>query len=169
MFPQEVARTNAGLIATFTQGQRRDALVLPNAALFVREADSPTLFLKPGDYSLELSGYVSVELRAQYTFRAKVNGSLELSINKTPVLKFESHGEVSEPSKPIRLNRGTNALHLRFVPPKTGDASFQILWSSKNALLAVRNQSYGFTPFVLKPPFSVSTGSWPVLSLLPPQ
>jgi mono/diheme cytochrome c family protein len=86
------------------------------------------MFIPPGDYSLEFRGFLTVDLRAQYTFRAILNGKLQLAINGTEVLNTSSN----QASKPFRLNRGTNSVVARYIPPHTGDAQLQLLWSSKS-------------------------------------
>ncbi len=112
-------------------------MVLPNLALFVGRTNPPSTFLQPGKFSAEFSGNVTVELRAQYTFRAVAKGGLELLVNGNSVLNLSETGDSSEPSKPVRLNRGTNSILVRFVAPDRGDAQFQLLWTPKNSAVAI--------------------------------
>jgi mono/diheme cytochrome c family protein len=137
---QEPAGSGAalhGVTAKFTQGEASDLAVLPNLALFVARTNPPSAFLKPGRFTAEFSGFVSVELRAQYTFRVVANGQLELLVNGNSVLTFVGNGQSSEPSKPVRLNRGTNSILARFTAPESGDAQFQVLWTPKNSAVAI--------------------------------
>jgi mono/diheme cytochrome c family protein len=126
-----------GVAAKFTQGEASDLVVLPNLALFVTRTNASSAFLKPGKFMAEFSGFASVELRAQYTFRAVASGRLELLVNGNSVLSFVGDGQLSEPSKPVRLNRGTNSVVAHFAAPDSGDAQFQVLWTPKNSALAI--------------------------------
>jgi mono/diheme cytochrome c family protein len=126
-----------GVIATYSQGEKRDSLVVPNLALFSQKNRAPTAFLQPGAFHAELSGFLSVDLRAQYTFRAIARGTVELLINGAPVLNFTGIGDLSAPSKPIRLNRGTNSVLVRLTSADSTDASCQILWTPKNVPTAI--------------------------------
>src|SRR5262245_42335464 len=106
MVAQESGPANArspGLLASFTTDTERDFLVLPNLALFVAAGTPPTAFLSSGNYAVEFKGFVTVELRAQYTFRAWASGQLELQINDTTVLQFTGDGQTAQSTKPIRL------------------------------------------------------------------
>jgi mono/diheme cytochrome c family protein len=126
----------AGLIARFEQNGREDAMVLPNAALFVSAGQAPTRFLQPGAFGARLEGWVSVDLRAQYAFQMEISGEAELFVNGAPVLRHEGAG-VSELSKPVRLNKGTNSLVLKFERKGEGDAQVRLFWKARSVALAV--------------------------------
>jgi mono/diheme cytochrome c family protein len=126
-----VVHAESGVLARFEQGNRSDALVLPNAALSVAGGTAPTSFLDPGEYNVELSGAISVDLRAQYAFQVEATGKAELLINGKPVISFAG-GALSDLSAPIRLSKGTNAFVARLSPGPSGEIQFRLLWKSRN-------------------------------------
>src|SRR6266542_3292109 len=75
-----------GLAVAFTaggsdQGRPNDVVVSPNVSLCVPAGQPPTPFLAGGKFSADWSGFVSSEIRDNYTFRAELNGELRLEIN----------------------------------------------------------------------------------------
>ena len=129
--PHSTLRADPGLTVQFRQGDKTDRLVLPNPALHVDVTNPPSLFLEPGAFTAEFSGYISVDLRAQYTFTAESTAKLELLINDKEVLNANASAD-PQLSKPVRLNKGTNAFLLRVHPVTQGATSVRILWSSRN-------------------------------------
>ena len=126
--------TEPGLAVTFSaadSGQAADVMVLPNVALYVVAGQPPTPFLPGGKFSAEWNGFIVVDLRDNYTFQAELNGSLKIEINGAPVLEASAKGTDSGPSKPVRLNKGTNAFKAYFNSPADGDAFVRLAWSSK--------------------------------------
>ena len=110
--------------------------------MHVSSNEPAALLLKPGPFTAEFTGFISIELRAQHTFTAEVAGAIELQINGKEVLNstaiepLETDSETrnySFTSKPIRLNKGTNALVLRYTSPTNGPAILRLFWSSETA------------------------------------
>ena len=127
-------RLEPGLVVTFSSlnsGVADDVDVFPNAAIYVPAGGFETPFLPAGRFSSEWNGFVSVELRDNYTFQAELSGAIKLEINGVLVLEATANGINSEPSKPVRLNKGTNAFKLHFTGPPEGDSFFRLLWSSR--------------------------------------
>lgn len=124
--------TKLGLAVEFEQGGNRDRLVLPYPALYVGSDKAPGLFLEPGPFAAEFSGWISVELRAQYTFSAECTSALDLLINGKEVLTATNGTAAPQVSKPVRLNKGTNAFLLRLHPVTNVPAAFRLLWASRN-------------------------------------
>jgi len=79
-----------GLAATFTtadtsQPITSDVAVLPNIQLYVPAGQPPTPFLPGGQFSADWIGFISSEIRDNYTFQAELNGDLKLEINGAAV------------------------------------------------------------------------------------
>lgn len=134
--PKSAPKLEPGVAVTFTARDGAtpavtDVVVLPHAALYVPAGQSPTPFLPAGKFDAEWSGFISVELRDNFTFQAEMNGGMKLEINGTVVLEASGSNTNTPTSKPIRLNKGTNAFTLRFVSPTEGDAFIRLLWSSR--------------------------------------
>jgi len=132
--PQSGSRLEPGLAVTFNSpdgSASGDTIVLPSAVLYVPARMPPTPFLPGGRFSAEWIGFVSVELRDNFAFQAELNGDMKLEINGALVLEASARGTNTEPSKPVRLNKGTNAFKLRFTSPPEGDAFLRLLWSSR--------------------------------------
>lgn len=129
-----------GLAVEFRQGQSpeiRDYIVLPFPALYIDPRHAPTTHLHPGPFEAHFTGWISVDLRAQYTFTAELDGKLELILNGKEILNAASDKESSTTSKPVRLNKGTNSFIARFTSPSDRPATLRILWASKNHAVPV--------------------------------
>src|SRR6266498_3616620 len=118
-----------------------DVVVLPNASLYVVEGNPPTPFLPGGNFSATWIGLISSELRDNYTFRAELNGDAGLEINGAVVLEASGTTRSSEPSKPVRLNKGTNAFKLTYRSPTRGDAFVRLVWASSEFQMEPINSS----------------------------
>lgn len=145
------AETN-GVLVTFTDAQgMKEVVRLPNVLLYVPANTPPSTFTRPGKFTADIDGNLSVELRGEYTFQAESSGPFTLEINGKPVLDLPGSGTMSEPSRPLRLSKGTNTLAARFSSPETGDAFVRLYWTPKNSLPA------------LLPPSSISSQPSPEL------
>ena len=125
-----------GLVVTFAAlagdtVKATDVTVLPNVWLYVPVGKPPTPFLPAGKFSVEWAGFVSSEIRDNYTFQAELNGTLKLEINGAAALDVSVKATNTAPSKPVRLNKGTNAFRLHYTSPAEGDAFVRLLWSSR--------------------------------------
>ena len=105
-----------------------DLVLLPSVALYIPRGESPTPFLAPGKFQATWDGFVSAELRGDYQFSAELRGTLRLSINGVVILDVRADEGSPEPSRPVRLNKGTNALRAVFVSPESGDAYLRLSW-----------------------------------------
>ena len=134
---QAADKPEPGLAVRFTalagdKDTRTDVAVLPNVWLYVPAAKSPTPFLPAGKFSAEWTGFVSSEIRDNYAFQAELIGTLKLEINGAVVWEASAEGTNAGPSKPVRLNKGTNAFTLRYTSPAEGDAFVRLFWSSRD-------------------------------------
>src|SRR3989441_4752553 len=125
-----------GLAVTFTtadndQSKTSDVAVLPNVQLYVPAGKPPTPFLPGGKFSADWVGFISSEIRDNYTFQADLNGDLKLEINGALVWEAGAKGTNTGPGKPVRLNKGTNGFKVHFTSPSEGDAWVRLNWSSK--------------------------------------
>lgn len=134
---QLAARCDPGLAVRIQQGGARDFLKLPQPSLHVPAGQAPSLFLKPGPFEAELSGWISVDLRAQYTFTAEFRGELKMILNGIEILSANSDLEDSHASRAVRLNKGTNAFRVHYSSPIAGDATLRFFWRSKSHAVAV--------------------------------
>jgi cbb3-type cytochrome oxidase cytochrome c subunit len=125
-----------GLAVSFTMvdsggSKTSDVAVLPNVQLYVAARSSPTPFLPVGRFTADWVGYISSEIRDNYTFQAELNGELKLEINGAVMWEAGAKGTNTGPGKPVRLNKGTNAFRVHFTSPGEGDAWVQLIWSTK--------------------------------------
>jgi cbb3-type cytochrome oxidase cytochrome c subunit len=128
-----------GLAVTFTaldgnKATATDVTVSPNVWLYVPAGKPATPFLSGERFSADWTGFVSSEIRENYTFQAELSGELKLEINAIVVLEASAKGTNTAPSKPVRLNKGTNAFKVHFTSPTEGDASIRLFWSTKEFL-----------------------------------
>src|SRR5688572_30875938 len=98
-----VAQSEPGLAVKFEQDGRLDRTVLPYPALHVSSNEPAALLLKPGPFTAEFTGFISIDLRAQHTFSAETSGGVDLQINGKDVLKDASATEATCTSKGSRL------------------------------------------------------------------
>ncbi|MGZ8900797.1 MAG: hypothetical protein ACXW3Z_11930, partial [Limisphaerales bacterium] len=161
--------TEAGLSIRFSQTDKSDTRdqkleilsIIPFPALHVPTNQSPAFGLQPGPFTAEITGYISVDLRAQHTFTAELTGRIELLINGKEILNIttiepletrnsETRNYASFTSLPIRLSKGTNALLIRYTSPTNAPATLRLLWSSKNTAAPIpipaTALSYSTTP-----------------------
>jgi mono/diheme cytochrome c family protein/cytochrome c2 len=129
------AKLEPGLIVTFNtrdgdMTNASDLAVLPNVWLYVGSRKPPTPFLPGGKFSAVWAGFISSELRDNYSFKAELSGEAKLEINNGVVLEVSGKDTPTESGKPVRLNKGTNAFKLTFTGPTQGDAFIRLLWSS---------------------------------------
>src|SRR5438876_3037460 len=125
-----------GLAVTFTTEDYHDAkasdvVVLPNVQLYGPAGKPPTPFLPGGKFSADWAGFVSSEIRDNYTFGAELNGDFKLEINGAAVWEASARGTDAGPGKSVRLNKGTNVFKVHFTSPGEGDAFLRLNWSSK--------------------------------------
>src|SRR5437867_10051389 len=114
-----------GLAVTFTTADNdpsktSDVAVLPNVQLYVPAGTPPTPFLPGGKFSADWVGFISSEIRDNYTFQSDLNGDLKLEINGALAWEAVANGANTRPSKPVRLNKGTNSFIVRFTSPDEG-------------------------------------------------
>src|ERR1051325_3147621 len=125
-----------GLALTFTatgadEAKATDTMVSPGGCLSVAAGMPPTAFLAGAGFSADWTGFVSSEIRDNYIFQAELNGDLKLEINGAPVWEASARGTNTGPSKPVRLNKGTNTFKLHCVSPSQGDAWIRLSWSTR--------------------------------------
>src|SRR5207245_525138 len=116
------AEPEPGLSVAFTalagdKVSASDVTVLSNVWLYVPAGKPPTPFLPAGKFSAEWAGFVSSEIRDNYTFQAELNGGLKLEINGVVVWEASAKGTNAGPSNPVRLNKGTNAFRVHYTTP----------------------------------------------------
>lgn len=125
-----------GLIVTFTGASNAaavDRIVLPNVMLFVAANTAPTSFVSPGPFQAEWSGWITAELRGDYTFEAEINGQFNLEINGTTVLQGTGQDQRITSERASRLNKGTNSIVAKFLARHPGDAYVRLRWKPKGS------------------------------------
>jgi mono/diheme cytochrome c family protein len=123
-----------GLKVKFSSAGQSDVTARPNAALYVPRGKSPTASLSAGPFTAEFEGFVSIDLRSEYSFHADFRGEFKIELNGTPVLDTNSLGTAMVASRPVRLNKGTNSLRAIFRSPADGDAFLRLHWAAKGSL-----------------------------------
>ncbi len=93
--------------------------------------DAHASVLSAQKFTAVWNGDLSVDLRSDYSFQAELNGELQLEINGATVLELSGDGNESTPSRPVRLNKGTNMLTATFRSPAQGDAFVRLFWFNK--------------------------------------
>lgn len=139
--PIAKAQLQPGLRAEFlntdaSKSPRKDVAVLPNVWLYVPTNQTPSPFLTLGGFSVVWQGFISVDLRSDYSFQADLNGDFKLEINGKPVLEMSGKGAATSPSPFVRLSKGTNVITARFRSPMSGDAYVRLAWIPKGGLVS---------------------------------
>ena len=124
-----------GLLVTYAVENHSDTVVSPNVWFYADPGKSPSPFLPDGKFTASWTGTLSVDLRGEYIFRAELNGVLKLEINGETILESVGQGDApSDPSKPVKLNKGPNSLRATFSSPASGPAFIRLQWSEKGIL-----------------------------------
>lgn len=111
---------------------------LPFGAFHVPTNQPAAFELVPGPFTAQISGYISVDLRAQHTFTVELTGQATLSINGKQILNTPAtDAETNFTSTPIRLTKGSNAIAILYTSPINTSATFRLLWSSKNTAVPI--------------------------------
>ncbi|MDP6795977.1 MAG: cytochrome c, partial [Verrucomicrobiota bacterium] len=121
-----------GLAVAFqsVSGGLPDHTVRPHFMLYVPVGESPSPFVAPGPFTAVWKGMIHLDLRDRFIFQAELNGSLKLELNDKPVMEVTATGEMTEPTKRIRLNSRGNTFKATFTSPEKGDAFFRLYWST---------------------------------------
>ena len=121
-----------GLSVTFklADGGTADHTVRPHFMLYVPAGEAPSPFIKPGPFTANWEGLIHLDLRDRFIFQAELNGSLKLELNGNPVMDTTGTGEMTDPTKRIRLSSRSNILKATFTSPEKGDAFFRLYWST---------------------------------------
>jgi mono/diheme cytochrome c family protein len=127
---QEAPKTEPGLVVTFTADGASDTTVFQNVWLYAENGKPVTPFLNPGKFTATWDGFIAVDLRDNYTFKAEVNGTLKVEVNTNVVLEATVANGVTEPGKRARLNKGLNPVKVTFTSPDSGDAYLRLQWST---------------------------------------
>ncbi|MBI5801448.1 MAG: c-type cytochrome, partial [Verrucomicrobia bacterium] len=128
-------KTEPGLTLTYAVGTASDTVSAPNVWLHVSAGQPPTPFLGAGKFSATWTGFISVDLRGDYLFKAEASGAVKVELGTNTIIEFTGDGtKPSAPTKPVRLGKGNNALKVTFSSPATGDAMLRLLWSEKGSL-----------------------------------
>lgn len=131
----QTVKTEPGLALTFASGAASDTVSAPNVWLYVPAGQPPTPFLTAGPFAATFNGFITVDLRGDFLFKAEANGAVKVELGTNTILTFTGDGkQASEPTKPIRLSKGNNALKVSFSSPANGDAMLRLWWSEKGAL-----------------------------------
>ncbi len=128
----QTPKPEPGLVVRYKVGGANDLGVVPNVSVRVNAGEPVSPFVASGAFTAEWSGFISVDLRGDYAFSAELNGALKLELNTTNVIEFDA--TKSEPSKAIRLSKGTNAFKLSYTAPASGDAFLRLRWIPKGSI-----------------------------------
>lgn len=120
-----------GLVVRFQSGTATDVQVLPNVLWFVLAGAPATPFLPAGPFTATWTGFLSSELRAEYTFHAEFTGELKVTVGETSALTGQSSDGKLASGTAVRLNKGPNALKVEYKGPNQGDSFVRLFWSNK--------------------------------------
>lgn len=103
-------------------------------SLFVPDRGSPSPFLPSGPFRAEWTGFISVDLRSDFRFQIEAVGRVGLDINGKVIQELEAKesGAVLPPTELVRLSKGTNAIRVRYLSPKSGDAWIRLSWFNRD-------------------------------------
>ncbi|MFA6543972.1 MAG: hypothetical protein WCS99_06080 [Limisphaerales bacterium] len=128
-------KTEPGLALTCTVGAASDTVSAPNVWLYVPAGQPPTPFLSADKFTAVWTGFITVDLRGNYLFKAEANGAVKVELGTNTLIEFAGDGkQASPPTQSIRLSKGNNALKVTFTSPASGDAMLRLLWSEKGSL-----------------------------------
>lgn len=127
---QDAPKTEPGLAVTYAADGQSDSAVAQNVWLFAENGKPVTPFLNPGKFTTTWEGFITVDLRDNYTFKAELNGAIKLEVNTNVVLEATLANGTTEPSKRVRLNKGPNSIKVTFTAPDSGDAYLRLLWAA---------------------------------------
>ena len=134
-FGQDAAtKPGGGLSLRFSDAANHaDVAVSPNVWLYVPSGQSPSPFLPAGAFKAVWTGFISADLRSDFSFQAELNGTLKLEINGATALEVTGTNSTSALSPAVRLNKGTNAFVATFQSPAQGDAFLRLQWKPKDS------------------------------------
>lgn len=121
----------AGLVATLTSGGVTDLQLSPNVQLFVPAGESATPFLPAGPVVATWTGFITSELRAEYTFHAEFVGELKITVGDATAVAGQATDGKRLSGSAVRLNKGANPVKVEYHGPAQGDAFLRLFWSSK--------------------------------------
>jgi len=131
----QTVKTEPGLAVAYSVGTLSDTISAPNVWLYVPAGQPPTPFLPEGKFTATFTGFITVDLRGDFLFKVEACGTVKVELGTNTIIEFNGDGkQASEPTKPIRLTKGNNALKVTFTSPTSGDAMLRLLWSEKGAL-----------------------------------
>lgn len=124
-----------GLRAEIRSEHGVDFQLAERPALFVAAGSMPSPTLPPEAFSVTWEGFISSDLRSDYLFRFEFTGKVELNLNGRSVLAGEGSDQVALTAKPVRLNKGTNSIAVRFMSSGKADSYVRLFWGEKEFLL----------------------------------
>ncbi len=124
-----------GLVRSVTSGGVTDLSVVPNVWLFVPADQPATPFVPVGSFTARWEGFVSADLRADYTFQAALRGAVKVMVNGALALEAKDTGTELAIGQSVRLNKGTNAFVVDFTSPPSGDALLRLYWTNRETPL----------------------------------
>ena len=128
-----VAEANPGLLATYQSGGITDLNRTANVQRFIPAGEPATPFVPIGSFSASWNGFISSELRAEYSFHFIARGKVKLTVSGNVVLDTEGTGEIPVVTeKPVRLSKGANPIKIDYTSPDTGDAFVRFYWSNRD-------------------------------------
>jgi mono/diheme cytochrome c family protein len=127
---QDAPKTAPGLTVTYTLDGQSDTALAQNVWLFAANGQPVTPFLNPGKFTSTWEGFISVDLRDNYTFKAELNGTVKLEVNTNVVLEATVANGTTDVSKRVRLNKGLNSIKVTYTAPDSGDAYLRLLWAA---------------------------------------
>lgn len=126
----------AGLVFSVTSGGVTDLSLAPNVWLFVPAGQPATPFVPAGPFTARWEGFVSADLRADYTFHAALRGTVKVTVNGTLALEAKDTGAELAIGQSVRLNKGTNAFVVDFTSPPAGEAFLRLYWTNRETSLS---------------------------------
>jgi mono/diheme cytochrome c family protein len=121
----------AGLTLRIASKGASDLSTAENVWLYAPAGQPATPFLPAGPFDALWSGYLSCELRSQYTLHAEARGKVKVTVNGQVALDADGKGDEPVAGTSVKFNKGTNAFTVEYTAPAEGDAFLRLYWSNK--------------------------------------
>lgn len=120
----------SGLAVTFTSGAASDHAVWPGAQIHVSQGEPASPFVAAGPFSATWEGFVTSELRSEYSFHVEGSGEVKVLVNGAEVAAGPVSPDKPLDSQPVKLNKGPNAIRVMLKSPAQGDTILRLYWSN---------------------------------------
>jgi len=102
-----------------------------NIVLHVPSGGTPSPFLPSGPFVAEWSGWLNLDLRADFQFQAQHAGAFSLEINGSTLFDTPQSTHLTDWSRPVRLKKGTNSVRVLLSRTNNSEANLRLSWRGR--------------------------------------